>query len=45
MDLVGKLRFHYDMKVRPRINPDLRRLNALAQRPLPFEATDARTHL
>ena len=45
MDLVGKLRFHYDMKVRPRINPDLRRLNALAQRPLPFEPLDARTHL
>ena len=45
MDLVGKLRFHYDMKVRPRINPDLRRLNALAQRPLPFEPMDARTHL
>ena len=45
MSLANKIRFQYDMRVRPLVDPDLRRLRILAQQPYLFSEEDALTHL
>ena len=45
MSLANKIRFQYDMRLRPLVDPDLRRLRILAQQPYLFPEEDALTHL
>ncbi len=45
MGLIDKIRFHYNVRVRPRINQDLKSLFRIAESDYPFEALSNKEHI